>query len=138
MAPPAPDLDNAKLAWAAGFFDGEGSTMVYAQDSRPGYLRLEVAVPQADHDGVPTVLVRFQKAMGGLGRIVGPEADDLYKWVSGGRLEAMAAVALIWDHLGEVKRVQANDAIKRFLNQYESKASLARCGRHVAALFSLL
>jgi hypothetical protein len=84
-------------------FDGEGSTMLHADKSRPGYLRLEVAVPQADHDRVPTVLLRFRAAIGALGRIVGLEDDDLYKWLAGGRLEAMAMIALIWDHLGEVK-----------------------------------
>jgi hypothetical protein len=134
----APALDRASLAWAAGFFDGEGSTMLHADKSRPGYLRLEVAVPQADHDGVPTVLLRFQDAIGGLGRIVGPEDDDLYKWISRGRLEAMAVIALIWDQLGQVKRLQADAAIKRFLSQYESNPSLARSGRHVGAVFNVL
>lgn len=112
--------------------------MVHADESRPGYLRLEVAVPQTDHDGVPAVLVRFRDAIGGLGRIVGPDADDLYKWISRGRLEAIAAIALIWDHLGQVKRVQANDAMKCFLNQYASNPSLARRGRHADEVFSLL
>ena len=41
-ASPAVVLDRAELAWAAGFFDGEGSTIVHTDESRPGYLRLEV------------------------------------------------------------------------------------------------
>lgn len=76
--------------------------------------------------------------IGGLGRIVGPEAGDLYKWISRGRLEAMGAVALLWEHLGPVRRQQANAAIKRFLSQYECNPSLARSGRHVRAVFALL
>jgi len=138
MATRTPAVERVHLAWAAGFFDGEGSTMVHADESRPGYFRLEVAVPQADHDGVPAVLLRFQDAMGGLGRIVGPDADDLYKWTSRGRLEAMAVVALIWDYLGPVKRTQANNAMKRFLGQYESTPGLARSGRYVRAVLSVL
>src|ERR1700687_802810 len=123
-------LDRAELAWAAGFFDGEGSTILHRDASRPGYLRLEVCVPQAGHDAVPSVLVRYQRAVGGLGRIVGPERDDLYKWLSCGRLEAMAVVALLWDQLGQAKRRQANNAIRAFLSQYESKPSPPRFGRH--------
>src|SRR6266545_8210041 len=95
MATENPELDRADLAWAAGFFDGEGSTMLHTDESRPGYLRLEVAVPQADHNGVPAVLIRFKDAIGGLGRIVGPDDHDLYKWVAGGRLEATATIEAI-------------------------------------------
>lgn len=138
MATPAPVLDPADLGWAAGFFDAEGSALLHADESRPGYLRLEVTVPQADRERVPMVLVRFQDAVGGLGRIVGPDARDLYRWIARGRLEALATVALLWDHLGEVKCGQANDAIKRFLNQYESNPPLARGGRHAALVFSLV
>lgn len=138
-ASPAVVLDLAELAWAAGFFDGEGSTMVHTDKSRPGYLRLEVVVPQSGHGrGVPPVLVRFQKAVGGLCRIVGPEARDIYKCVSGGRLEAMAIVALLWNQLGEVKRRQANEAIKTFMAQYESADFVARLGRHAGRVFELV
>jgi hypothetical protein len=137
-APAAAILDRAELAWAAGFFDGEGSTIVHTDEARPGYLRLEVCVPQAGRDGVPAVLLRFRKAVGGLGRIVGPEDDNLYKWIAGARLEAMAAITLIWDHLGRVKRIQANNCLKLFLSQYESNPSRARSGRHVEKVLRAL
>jgi hypothetical protein len=137
-APPAVVLDRAELAWAAGFFDGEGSTIVHTDKSRPGYLRLEVVVPQSGHGrGIPLVLVRFQQAVGGLCRIVGPEGRDIYKCVSGGRLEAMAIVALLWSQLGQVKRRQANEAIKTFVAQYESADFVARLGRHAGRVFEL-
>ena len=138
-APAAAILDRAELAWAAGFFDGEGSTILHTDESRPGYLRLEVSVPQSGHDaGVPAVLIRFQKAVGGLCRIVGPEGRDIYKCVSSGRLEAMAIVALLWSQLGDVKRRQANDAIKRFLDQYEDADFSPRVGRHAHGVFDLV
>jgi hypothetical protein len=130
--------DRAELAWAAGLFDGEGSTMVHTDETRPGYLRLEVCVPQADRDGVPAVLIRFRDAVGGLGRIVGPEDDDLYRWIAGARLEAMAVISLIWDHLGQVKRMQANNCLKLFLSQYDANPASARTGRRVDAVFSVL
>lgn len=136
---PAVVLDRAELAWAAGFFDGEGSTMVHRDESRPGYLRLEVCVPQSGHGGgVPSVLIRFQNAVGGFCRIVGPEGRDIYKCVSGGRLEAMAIVALLWSQLGEVKRRQANEAVKTFLSQYELADFVPRIGRHAGKVFELV
>jgi len=131
-------LDRTELAWAAGFFDGEGSTMVHTNELRPGYLRLEVVVPQVGHDGLPAVLLRFQRAVGGLGRIGGPERDDLYECRSSMRLEALAIVALLWNDLGAVKRRQANEAIKAFLNQYESRTVEARGGRHVSRVFEVV
>jgi hypothetical protein len=132
-------LDPLELAWAAGFFDGEGSTIVHKDESRPGYLRLEAVVPQSGHGaGVPTVLIRFQKAVGGLCRIVGPEGRDMYKCVSSGRLEAMAIVALLWSQLGEVKRRQANEAIKTFVDQYEHADFAARVGRHAGRVFEVI
>jgi hypothetical protein len=138
-ASPAVVLDRAEIAWAAGFFDGEGSTIVHTDKSRPGYLRLEVIVPQSGHgQGVPSVLVRFRNAVGGLCRIVGPEGRDIYKCVSGGRLEAMAVIALLWSQLGEVKRRQANEAIKTFVVQYEHADFAARVGRHAGKVFELI
>jgi hypothetical protein len=113
--------------------------MLHADESRPGYLRLEVAVPQSGHGrGAPAVLFRFQRAVGGLCRIVGPEGRGMYKCVSRGRLEAMAIVALLWNQLGEIKRRQANESIKAFLAQYESLSLVARAGRHASRVFEVL
>ncbi len=139
ISTPAAVLDQAELAWAAGFFDGEGSTMVHLDDSRPGYVRLEAAVPQSGRgSGIPATLVRFQTAVGGIGRIVGPDERDIYKWVSQGRLEALATQALLWKQLGGVKRHQANVAIKHFMAQYDSPDLVARTGRHERRVFELV
>jgi hypothetical protein len=136
---PVAALDPAKLAWAAGFFDGEGSTIVHTDVSKPGYLRLEARVPQSGHGaGVPAALVRFQSAVGGLGSIVGPEKDDIYKWVSRGRLDALALVAFLWSHLGPVKRRQANEAMRAVVGQYETSTFIPRTGRHDRRIFELL
>ncbi|HEV8228606.1 MAG TPA: hypothetical protein VGQ86_01515 [Candidatus Limnocylindria bacterium] len=131
------DLDPLDLAWAAGFFDGEGSTLVHSDVSRPGYLRLEVAVPQSGPSGLPEVLTRFQAALGGLGYFTGPD-DKMYFWKSRGRAEAIAAIALLWPELGPVKRDQANDAIKTVLYQYESASYVPRSGRHVKRILDVV
>lgn len=60
-----------ELAWAAGFFDGEGST--YVDSSLQGnhyYPRLRLGVVQSGETfNPPQVLVRFQKAVGDIGSI---------------------------------------------------------------------
>ena len=67
--PPALVLDRAELAWAAGFFDGEGSTIARTLTSRPGYYQLNVTVPQAGRDGIPPVLMkRFNWSSSSCGR----------------------------------------------------------------------
>ncbi len=115
-------LDQELLAWAAGFFDGEGTTIARTDRRRPGYLRLNVSVGQADAVGVPAVLVKFQRAMLGLGTIY-REDDTLYRWRAMGRLGAEISVALLWPYLSVVKRRQAASAL-------ESLAALAASGSY--------
>ncbi len=62
-------LDQELLAWAAGFFDGEGTTIARTDKRRPGYFQLDVSVPQAGRSGIPAVLTRFRRAMLGVGKI---------------------------------------------------------------------
>src|SRR5713226_1944931 len=104
-------IDHAQLAWAAGFFDGEGSTIAY--ECRPGYLRLVVSVPQFGGSTTPEVLFRFKHAMLGLGEIV-PQNEGMCVWRSRSGEEGQAAIALMWRQLGPVKRRQASAAIRRF------------------------
>jgi len=119
-------VDPLALAWAAGFFDGEGSTFASERVDRPGYLRLEMTVPQCGHTGMPEALLRFQAAVLGLGSITGPDDDDMYFWRAGGFSEAQAAVALVWSELGCVKRAQATKAMLAVQQQYDSGAYAAR------------
>jgi len=76
-------MDRRELAWAAGFFDGDGWTARVAHRSTG---RAMAQINQASATGVPEVLVRFQAAVGGLGHIRGPKRKkgrkDLYCWFS--------------------------------------------------------
>lgn len=119
-------LDPLQLAWAAGFFDGEGSTFVSARKDRPEYLRLEVSVGQSGHTGSPEVLYRFQAAVLGIGTISGPDGDDMYMWRANGLEEAQATVALLWRQLGLVKRAQATAALRSAWRQYATGRYVAR------------
>jgi hypothetical protein len=106
--------------------------MAAVRRDRPGYRRLETAVPQCGRNGVPEVLLRFQAAVLGMGSITGPDADDLYHWRAGGAAEAQATVALLWRWLGRVKRSQAAAAIRAVQRQYDSGAYKPRGPRRRA------
>ena len=113
-------LSMTDIVWAAGFFDGEGSTVAHVVDRVRGYLRLDVTVPQHGGALVPAVLTRFQAAVLGLGRIVGPDDLGRYRWESRSFGEGQATIALLWRYLGQVKRAQATKAIRAYLGQYAS------------------
>lgn len=126
-------IDPAELAWAAGFFDGEGSTFARTEASRPGYRRLNVAVPQSGGASVPDALKRFQAAMLGMGTIGKPRLG-IYQWRAIDFTQAHATIGLLWPELGEVKRIQAAAAIRIVDDQYRSGRYRASPGRRRPAL----
>ena len=100
---------NTELAWAAGFFDGEGSIQL----RKTG---LQLYVGQTD----PRPLERFAAAVG-VGKVNGPYGPyarngtpntwkPMYAWQVGGR-KAEAVFALLQPFLSEPKREQY-DAVK--------------------------
>jgi hypothetical protein len=123
-------LDNELLAWAAGFFDGEGSTIAKSDARRPDYYQLDVSVPQAGPHGIPEVLLKFQRAMLGVGAIDLQPDGLMYKWRAGGGLTAEMSLALMWPWLGEVKRAQALRALEIVVNQFEHSARRPRSPRY--------
>ena len=61
-----------ELAWAAGFFDGEGSASSWLPKRRMTRRR-QMSASQGGVPGeYPLVLVRFRAATGGRGGITGP------------------------------------------------------------------
>jgi hypothetical protein len=116
-----------QLAWAAGLFDGEGCSSARRQKRKAKALRIQASVSQSSHSAevVPSVLVRFQRAVGGMGSIGAAYLDErsgtfAYQWRAGSFEEAQAVIALLWANLGAVKRAQAADAFGRFRAQYET------------------
>lgn len=94
--------DSHELAWAAGFFDGEGTTCKTKDSYRLESVSTRFSVPQK---GI-TCLVRFKNALGGLGKI--------YDRTCGVSLFAIAkleevdtALSLLWPYLSEPKKLQA-------------------------------
>ena len=109
-------MDRFELAWAAGFFDGEGWANAITESGRRT-AQPYAQINQADSNGVPEVLLRFQRAVGGLGRISGPQVtegrEDLFRWVvsSRGDVELVHHLLLPW--LGQVKLNEFASAIGR-------------------------
>jgi hypothetical protein len=114
-----------ELAWAAGLFDGEGCTIARSWKGRSGAVRIQASVSQSSHSGglVPSVLRRFQQAVGGMGSVGAPYFDArsgtfAHQWRASSLEETQAVVALLWSNLGTVKRAQAAEALLRFRMQY--------------------
>lgn len=103
---------NELLAWAAGLFEGDGSTCLARHRTHEGYLTAEVSITQASSCGRPEVLTRFQVAMGAVGRTYGPYAgrgrgEPIYRYKALRLADAEHVLRSLWPWLGSVKRIQA-------------------------------
>lgn len=108
-------MNTHELAWAAGFFDGEGTV----SDDRAA-RHLSIGIGQVDVGP----LQRFQEAVGGIGTIYGPTKRStkpgrekwqdfytyrVYKWT-----EVQAIIAMLWKFLSDPKRKQAIKVLAGF------------------------
>lgn len=89
-----------ELAWAAGFFDGEGSISAYT-DRRDGLPYIALNVAQRDR----RALLRLQRLFG-FGGVGKPNAKGVSYWQVYGHEKVQAVVAALWPFL-IVKREQA-------------------------------
>src|SRR5256886_13276820 len=100
-------MDNHDLAWAAGFFDGEGWAALQHRGTR-------ARINQAGLDGVPDVLLKFQRIVG-VGRIDGPLLKEgkkpLYYWEAPSRSVVARVAELIGPWLCPVKRAAFEGAL---------------------------
>jgi len=102
-----------ELAWAAGFFDGEGSVSV-RRDKRPGRKpTLQLDIEQVD----PRPLRRF--AVGHTGSIVKREARaegrrPIYR-IAMGENRTLNTIGALWEYLSEPKREQYKRAYEATL-----------------------
>ena len=107
---------DSELAWAAGFFDGEGwigSRYATCAKEKPKYRRIEIGITQVD----PEVLNRFKNAVG-VGAVKGPYYSDLKRGRSRrwyfSAAGAVTAWRVFWDlepYLSPIKRAQFTEAL---------------------------
>jgi hypothetical protein len=106
-------MDRHELAWAAGFFDGEGWANAVAQTGRRA-RQPHAQINQSDDKGVPEVLERFRRVVG-VGRIGGPERKpnrlDRYWWIASSRPDVNRVAELLDPWLGDVKRAAFASAL---------------------------
>lgn len=106
-------MNDYALAWAAGFFDGEGNTNASMHTGRSAWA-LQMSVTQIHK----STLLRFQEAVEGLGTIYGPyetKSGVHPQWTWKARSEAVVTVfELLQPYLSGIKIDQANLAISRW------------------------
>lgn len=103
-----PPSRREQLAWAAGFFDGEGWI---GHHTGGGY---HISISQKGLNGVPFVFKRLRSIFR-FGRISGPYGPNknAYHFKIDNFEHVQAFVAEVWTWLGEVKRAQAINTLKR-------------------------
>jgi len=103
-----------ELAWAAGFYDGEGS-MSCTSNNGHLYTRIQFSIGQKDYNGcVDERLERF-KAVIGVGKIYvkalrGRETNQ-HQFLIMKTLDIRKAIGLLWPYLSIPKKRQAIRAL---------------------------
>ena len=107
--------EREELAWAAGFFDGEGNVCCTSNGPR-NRLKVAVQVNQTHKE----VLTRFQNVVG-VGAVYGPRprkqanCNDVYQFHCSSFENVQQVIVRLWPWLSSVKRKQAHDAMQRVL-----------------------
>ena len=110
-----------ELAWAAGFFDGEGTT--WAGHSGIG-VSLQFVVGQKNIGN----LHRFRAALGGAGRINGPNGVGMHHFRAYGA-EAHECIRLLSPYLGREKIDQALRALIIYVHRRTRVYGSGWCSR---------
>lgn len=117
-----PGSMSEELAWAGGFFDGEGSTYLEKHRTHQGHFYPVLYVPQSAEVGVAPELLRLRSAVSGVGKISGvrqdgPDLKPYRRWRVVTAAKVQVVLHLLWPFIGEVKRAQAQCVMKTILGQ---------------------
>lgn len=116
-----PGSMSEELAWAGGFFDGEGSTCLDKHRTHADFFVPVLYVPQSADSGTAPELLRLKDALG-LGTISGvqkakPPRKPYRRWRVFTIKRVFRALHMLWPFIGEVKRAQARRAMQVVLAQ---------------------
>lgn len=102
-------MNREELAWAAGFFDGEGCFNAPMQKAR-GRHSLQATVSQVHTE----TLERFREAVG-FGVIYGPiqrTVRPIWTWKVGSYEQVQMLMCVLWPWLSPPKKPQAAEAVR--------------------------
>lgn len=132
-------FDREGLAWAAGFFDGEGTAVltnthprITAATGNPkDRLGVRLAVTQHYR---PDTIHRFHRAVRGLGRVSGPHSSrgtafhPRWDWHCTRISDVLAVVPMLWPFLSEPKREQIERAMRPWIAEFATIRRYSRKG----------
>lgn len=119
---------NTDIAWAAGFYDGEGTAGCYPnKDKISGrtYHKITMSVSQCDTG----VLVKFLSAVN-VGNIYGPfhtknpKRSNLWQWRVTNLEDIQQAYDLLEPYIGTIKKAQLLKAMQDFDNRPNKRESV--------------
>jgi hypothetical protein len=94
-------VSDTDIAWAAGLFDGEGSTSVLkAQRDKYSYIRMSIAQKH------PEVLEKFLSIVG-VGKIYKANTRNIYSWDCYKQIDVPSVLNMLWPYLSIIKKEQA-------------------------------
>jgi hypothetical protein len=107
-----PGSMDEELAWAGGFFDGEGSTYLEKHRTHRDYFVARLHVTQSGWGGTAQELIRLKSAMGEIGRISGASKNKrdhkpYRRWRVCAENEVELGLHLLLPFIEEAKRRQA-------------------------------
>lgn len=125
-------MDRTELAWAAGFWDGEGSAYLSGALDR-ATRHPQARINQSSTAGIPEVLTRFRQVLG-FGRVQGPYLEEgkepLFRWVVSSQDEVRQTFGALAPWLGEVKLAQFAELLD--LGPQEPRRAIANSDELVA------
>jgi hypothetical protein len=109
-------VNREELAWAAGFFDGEGCTGFYSHSGdgdKHKRMKLVMSIAQINRE----TLEKFNRIIGGYGRICTYKTTNVnwkprWQLAINGLKNCQFVITLLWQWLSEPKRKQAEEALK--------------------------
>lgn len=108
-----------ELAWAAGFFDGEGSIYTAKMGKKAGKHTIHLDIAQTD----PEVLNRFYSAVS-VGKVYGPytpktkNSRPYWRYTAASYKSCQYVIAVLWEFLSPVKKLQAERCLT-FIREVE-------------------